>query len=92
MQIGQGAGAGMILSGYELGHMSVNGLSIGLSRCGGITVNGITAANSQSVDGMLTLYAGAAGSKVAWALLFFQLTLTKCCMASHNFMSRHGVS
>ena len=56
--IGLGATAGnYTLSGAELQNITATGLILGDATNGSITVNGITAANSNNVSGTVTLNA-----------------------------------
>jgi len=77
--IGLGGTAGnWTLDGAELEQITATGLTIGDATNGNITVNGITAANSNNVSGTLTLNATAAGGTVTFdttASIFNALTV-----------------
>jgi filamentous hemagglutinin family protein len=66
--IGLGVGAGtFLLSGAELQNISAGNLSIGDSTTGNITVDGVTAANSDNITGTTTLNATGSGKTVTFS-------------------------
>ncbi len=66
--IGMGAGAGTFsISDSELGRISAVNLVVGDSTNGSITVDGVTAANSNNITGTTTLNATKSGSKVTFS-------------------------
>ncbi|QPJ64793.1 MAG: filamentous hemagglutinin N-terminal domain-containing protein [Candidatus Nitrohelix vancouverensis] len=65
--LGDASGNTMTISGTELGRISAGNLVIGDSLAGNITVDNVTAANSNNITGTVTLNANADNSSVTFS-------------------------